>query len=59
MPARGAGLIGVCALLCGAQARAVECPAAIPVQQSLAPATLDGWQAYDTKQGPGYNFYGV
>lgn len=51
------GVLGVFIVV--GHAHTLECPASIPVQQSVATATVAPWAAYDRKQGPAYNFYGV
>jgi hypothetical protein len=56
---RGAALIVAGLFACCCQAQTVECPAMLPVQQSLSSTGLEPWVMYDTKQGAGYNFYDV
>jgi hypothetical protein len=55
--------ISVSAALCAfpalGGAAAIECPATLPVEQSLAPHAAEGWTAFDTRQGPAYHFFGV
>lgn len=40
-------------------ASALECPATLAVEQSLAAHAAEGWTAFDTRQGPAYHFFGV
>ena len=50
----------LCALAAAAAgATAVECPASLPVAESVAPTALEGWTVFDTRQGPAYPFFGV
>jgi hypothetical protein len=55
---RVATVSALCAVASVSEAQAIECPASIPVQESVAPAAVQPWLVYDTKEGP-YNFYGV
>jgi hypothetical protein len=49
----------LCAFPAVGGASAIECPATVPVEESLAPHAVEGWTAFDTRQGPAYHFFGV
>jgi hypothetical protein len=51
--------LALCTFPALAAAGAIECPATLPVEESLAPHAAEGWTAYDTRQGPAYHFFGV
>lgn len=55
-------LAGVIALFfwhAPAQAREIECPSSIQVQESADLAKLDGWRTYDTSVGGVHHFFEV
>lgn len=50
--------VALAALAVLTRAHAVECPATVPVEESLAAAAVAPWTPFDTLQGA-YYFYGV